>query len=145
MILYQLKCADGHDFEAWFKDSAAYDRQEKRREVECPVCASTEVTKAPMAPRLASVRKSEEAPSEKRARQVAREILMAMGKLRQHAEETCEYVGERFADEARAIHYGEAPERGIYGEASREEAEALREEDIPVRFLGIAVKKPSQN
>ena len=70
---------------------------------------------------------------------------MAMGKLRKHVEDTCEYVGERFADEARAIHYGEKPERGIYGEASREEAKALHEEEIPVRFLGIKTTKPSRN
>jgi hypothetical protein len=144
MILYQLKCAEGHGFEAWFKDSAAYDRQEKRGEVHCPVCASPEVGKAPMAPRVAASR-SEIDVSERRARQVAREILMSMGKLRKHVEETCDYVGERFAEEARAIHYGEKPERGIYGEASREEAKALHDEEIPVQFLGMKAKKPAQN
>ena len=144
MILYQLKCAGGHDFEAWFKDSATYDSQEKRGEVECPVCSSNEVAKAPMAPRLAAAAAGDDG-SEKRARQVAREILMAMGKLKEQVEKSCEYVGERFADEARAIHYGEAPERSIYGEASREEAKALHDEDIPVRFLGIKTPKPSRN
>jgi hypothetical protein len=142
MILYQLKCASGHDFEAWFRDSAAYDRQEKRGEIECPVCSSNEIAKAPMAPRVTA---NGGDATERRARQVAREILMAMGKLKKHVEETCEYVGERFADEARAIHHGEAPERGIYGEASREEAKALHEEEIPVRFLGIKTPKPTQN
>ena len=145
MILYQLKCADGHAFEAWFKDSAAYDRQEKRGEVHCPVCSSSEVGKDIMAPRVASSSKRESDPSEKRARQVAREILMAMGQLRKEVEKNCDYVGERFADEARAIHYGEAPDRGIYGEASLEEAKSLHEEEIPVRFLGLKSKHKTHN
>jgi hypothetical protein len=144
MILYQLKCADGHAFEAWFKDSSAYDRQEKRGEVHCPVCSSAEVGKDIMAPRVAGTKRDTD-PSEKRARQVAREILMAMGQLRKEVEKNCEYVGERFADEARAIHYGEAPERGIYGEASQEEAKALHEEEIPVRFLGVKTKNKTHN
>ena len=144
MILYQLKCADGHAFEAWFKDSTAYDRQEKRGEVHCPVCSSSEVGKDVMAPRVAASRRETD-QSEKRARQVAREILMAMGQLRKEVEKNCEYVGERFADEARAIHYGEAPERGIYGEASQEEAKALHEEDIPVRYLGVKAKNRTHN
>jgi hypothetical protein len=145
MILYQLQCADGHAFEAWFKDSSAYDRQEKRGEVHCPVCSSSEVGKAIMAPHVASSSTRESDAGETRARQVAREILMAMGQLRKEVEKNCEYVGERFADEARAIHYGEAPERGIYGEASQEEAKALHEEEIPVRFLGLKSKHKTHN
>jgi len=145
MILYQLQCADGHSFEAWFKDSAAYDRQEKRGEVHCPVCSSSEVGKAIMAPHVASSSKRDANAVETRARQVAREILMAMGQLRKEVEKNCEYVGERFADEARAIHYGEAPERGIYGEASLAEAKSLHEEEIPVRFLGVKAKHKTHN
>lgn len=157
MILYHLKCTCGHDFDAWFRDGATYDRQEKRGQVSCPACASTAVTKAPMAPRIATSREShgretqgrdsqlpDAVPSpEMRAREIAREILVAMGKLRKHAEENCEYVGERFADEARAIHDGDAEERGIYGEATIQEAKELYEDDIPVRLLGIKGPKPS--
>jgi hypothetical protein len=134
MILYHLRCAAEHEFDAWFRDSATYDRQEKRGHVSCPECASTQVTKAPMAPRIGG--QSGDAVPEARAREVAREILAAMGKVRKHVEETCEYVGERFADEARAIHDGDAEERGIYGEATLAEAKALHDDDIPVRFLG---------
>ena len=150
MIVYHLKCTCGHDFDAWFRDSATYDRQEKRGQVSCPACASTSVSKAPMAPRIATSRESpsrevaDVVPSpEARAREIAREILVAMGKLRKHAEENCEYVGERFADEARAIHDGDAEERGIYGEATIQEAKELYEDDIPVRPLGIKGPKPS--
>ncbi len=150
MIVYHLKCTCGHDFDAWFRDSATYDRQEKRGQVSCPACASTSVSKAPMAPRIATSRESSSrevadvVPSpEARAREIAREILVAMGKLRKHAEENCEYVGERFADEARAIHDGDAEERGIYGEATIQEAKELCEDDIPVRLLGIKGPKPS--
>jgi hypothetical protein len=156
MILYHLKCTCGHDFDAWFRDSATYDRQEKRGQVSCPACASTKVSKAPMAPRISTQSRDNQAresqprdladtiPSpEARAREIAREILVAMGKMRKHAEETCEYVGERFADEARAIHDGDAEERGIYGEATIQEAKELYEDDIPVRLLGIKGRKPS--
>lgn len=155
MILYHLICTCGHDFDAWFRDGATYDRQEKRGQVSCPACASTKVSKAPMAPRIATSREghgrdsqAREVPDavpspEARAREIAREILVAMGKLRKHAEENCEYVGERFADEARAIHDGDAEERGIYGEATIQEAKELYEDDIPVRLLGIKGPKPS--
>jgi hypothetical protein len=152
MILYHLNCECGHDFDAWFRDSATYDRQEKRGQVNCPACSSSRVTKAIMAPRLTGRhrRKGEDAPSapvtvsgndiavsdEVRARALAREILRSMRKMRKHAEENFENVGENFAEEARAIHYGEAEERAIFGEATLAEARELIEEDIQVGFLG---------
>ncbi len=149
MILYELRCANGHNFEAWFRDSAAYDTQAKRGEVECPSCSDTVIEKAPMAPRLSKVGLEKsgladmptpkpgtpKSPAENRAREVAKEILTAMNKVHQHVEENCDYVGENFADDARAIHYGEAEERGIYGEATSDEAKGLEEEDIPVQRL----------
>ena len=128
MILYQLKCANGDEFEAWFLDSATFDQQRAAGDVECPFCGDSRVSKAPMAPNLAK-RGSSEA-TEERAREVARKILRAVGDLREHVEETCDNVGDRFAEEARRIHYGEADERGIYGEATGEEASELDEEGI---------------
>ena len=155
MILYHLNCECGHDFDAWFRDSAAYDRQEKRGQVSCPACSSSRVTKALMAPRLTGRhrRKGErdasvpavagggiDVPDEVRAnaqaRAVARQILRSMRKMQKHVEENCENVGENFAEEARAIHYGEAEKRDIYGEATLAEAKELLEEDIPIGFLG---------
>ena len=149
MILYELRCGKGHNFEAWFKDSATYDGQAKRDEVECPICSNTSVQKAPMAPRLSGVGREKSAiagiatpndaspksPAESRAREVAREILTAMKKVHKHVEENCDYVGTKFADEARAIHYGETEERGIYGEATPEETKELEDEEIPVQHL----------
>ena len=134
MILYELKCSDGHQFEAWFKDGVSFDKQAKRGEVECPVCSVTSVVKAPMAPAVAtsSRKKSHQRQDEQRAKRVAKEILKAVGKLQKDVEENCDYVGDKFADEARAIHYGEAKERGIFGEATEQEATDLFEEDIPV-------------
>ena len=141
MILYELKCSNGHQFEAWFKDSATYDRQEKRGEVACPICSDISVAKAPMAPAVSTSRKKEKRarqpvpPTKERAAEVAQEILQAAGKMQKYVEENCDYVGDKFADEARAIHYGEAEERGIYGEATANEATDLIEEDIPVSHI----------
>ena len=142
MILYDLRCSQGHKFEAWFKDSGSYDKQAKRGDVECPVCSDTSVEKAIMAPRLSSSTRKKgsehDTPisrgphSDERASEVAREILDAVGKVQRHVEENCDYVGDKFADEARAIHHGDSEERGIYGEATKSEVEDLLDEDIPV-------------
>ena len=126
MILFRLTCGDGHQFEAWFRDGATYDSQSASGDVECPFCSSTHVTKAPMAPNLATTKKT----SEVRDREVAEQILQAVNKLHRHVEENCEYVGDDFAEEARAIHYGEAEERDIFGEATDAEVEDLDMEEI---------------
>ena len=134
MILFELKCTNGHHFEAWFRDGGAFDKQAKDGEVECPVCLDTSVVKAPMAPAVStsSRKDNNQKQDERRATEVAREIIKAVGKLQKHVEENCDYVGDKFAEEAKAIHYGEAKERGIYGEATEQEAVDLFEEDIPV-------------
>ncbi len=141
MILYELKCSNEHHFEAWFKDSATYDKQVKRGEVECPVCSETQVSKAIMAPNVTTSRQRE--GSESRAKEVATEILRAVGKLQKYVENNCEDVGDKFAEEARAIHNGEAEARGIYGEATREEAEELIADEIPVLPLPKRPRKHS--
>lgn len=123
MILYDLRCHEGHVFEAWFKDSAAYDKQAAASRIDCPHCGSTQVEKAPMAPNLA--RSRETRPTDKAAA-----VRQALQEVRKHVEETCDYVGERFPEEARRIHYGEADPRGIYGESSPDEAKSLEEEGV---------------
>jgi hypothetical protein len=143
MILYQLQCSRGHGFEGWFRDSSAYDRQANKGDISCPMCGSADVVKAPMAPSVVSRGAEKELSPERRARELAREILIATGKLQKHVEEHFEYVGDKFADEARAIHNGDAEERDIYGEATIEEAKALHEDEIPVRYLGPKRPKPS--
>jgi len=136
MIVYQLRCSNGHEFEAWFRDSATYDRQSKDGDVACPHCSDTHVCKALMAPNISPSRSRQvEVPGENdraeaRAREVAEKILQAVGEIRGHIEENYDDVGEEFAEEAKRIHYGESEERGIYGQATDEEAEELDEEGI---------------
>jgi hypothetical protein len=125
MILFELKCEAGHGFEAWFRNGDAYEAQAAAHEISCPVCGDTRIEKAPMAPRIAKVRATDED-----ARRVRAEVLRELGELRRRIEENCDYVGDRFAEEARRIHYGEIEHRAIYGEASDSETEKLSEEGI---------------
>ncbi len=144
MIVFNLQCHKGHGFESWFKDGAAFERQSKRKLVECPACGSVKVEKALMAPRLSGTKKSRKvaaapAPSQAVAAMgndpaVAKvvELQKELAKLRAHVEKNFEHVGDRFAEEARKIHYGETEHRDIYGEATNDEAEALAEEGVEV-------------
>jgi hypothetical protein len=125
MILFALRCAADHEFEGWFRDGAAFDRQSAGGKISCPQCGDTAVTKAPMAPRVARSRTVEATPSPAQLRK-------ALQELRRHVETHCDYVGERFAEEARRIHYGERDPRGIYGEASADDAKDLADEGIEV-------------
>lgn len=135
MILYQLKCRQGHDFEAWFLNSVTYDSQQASGDVSCPHCGTTSVAKAPMAPNIARGRSGNLGDSgnpgaEHRAHEVAEKILEAVDGVRREVGENCDYVGNEFAEEARRIHFGETEERGIYGETSDEEAEDLDDEGV---------------
>ena len=132
MIVYDLKCAGGHQFEAWFRDSAAYEAQVEADDVTCPVCGSGEVQKALMAPNLA---RGEPRNPALQVDEQAVQVRQALGELRSQIEANCDYVGPRFPEEARRIHYGEADQRGIYGESTSEEADALKEEGVQVHRL----------
>lgn len=129
MIVYQLGCHHGHQFEAWFRDSATYDEQSAAGVIECPYCGDSRVVKTLTAPHLAKGLDRPEA-AETRARVVAEQILRTVGRLRQNVEGNFKYVGDKFAEEARRIHYGETDERGIYGEATNEETSDLDDEGI---------------
>lgn len=132
MIVYDLKCAEGHQFEAWFRDSAAYEAQVEANDVTCPICGSAKVHKALMAPNLARGEPKTPSPQvDERAVQVRQ----ALSEIRNQIEAKCDYVGPRFPEEARRIHYGEADSRGIYGESTAEEADALKEEGVQVHRL----------
>jgi hypothetical protein len=137
MILFQLRCARDHEFEGWFRDGRNYESQRKAGKIVCPVCNSRKVEKAPMAPRIAKgarmpVEKPAPtaAPTAKPAETPQTMAVKALRELRSKVEANCDYVGPAFAEEARRIHYGETEPRGIYGETSDEEAEALDEEGI---------------
>lgn len=128
MIVFNLQCRDGHGFEAWFKDAKAFEAQRRARKIVCPVCGEARVDKIPTAPRIG---KGVAGDHEAAAKVRASEYMKALHRLHRQVEENCDYVGDRFAEEARLIHYGEIEERGIYGEATNEEAEALHDEGVP--------------
>ena len=139
MIRYDLICDKGHEFDGWFRDSAAFEKQIKRRLVSCTHCGSDGVAKQLMAPGIPvkSNRKSE-ASQKMLAGTVdprTQKLMQMMREVRKNVEENAEYVGDRFADEARKIHYEESEKRGIYGEAKPEDARALIEEGIEVHPL----------
>jgi hypothetical protein len=136
MIRYSLFCDSGHSFEAWFASSDAFEKQKTQGSVTCPMCGSSEVDKALMAPNVATSRRKE---SVRLAANLPdrQEMVATLRKLRQHMTENAEYVGPKFAEEARKIHYNETEKRGIYGEASSEEASALAEEGIEFHPLPV--------
>lgn len=154
MIKYALVCEQGHDFESWFADSAAYDKQVKRKLVSCPQCGSAKVEKAIMAPRLAASSKKRRAPVEAPvpvaetpaaapAAPVAmispqeREFRAKLKELREHLTKNADDVGGKFPEEARKMHYGETEHRSIYGVASPEDAKELAEEGIEFHPLPV--------
>lgn len=139
MIRYRLVCSDGHEFEAWFRDSAAYDVQVASAAIACPTCGSHEIVKAPMAPMVGSrgKRGSEQmapAPHIAAARHRQRMVEL-MRTVRRELESRSEYVGARFAEEARKIHFEETAARPIHGEATQAEVKSLEEDGIDVLAL----------
>lgn len=141
MIIFDLKCApQGHVFEAWFGSSEDYEGQRARGLVSCPVCGSGEIDKAPMAPAVGA--KGNQADGLPPAQMKA--LLGAMADAQKKLLESSEHVGPRFADEARAIHLGEAEARAIHGQATPEQASELREEGVPVAPLPFPVISPDE-
>jgi hypothetical protein len=154
MIHYQLRCAEGHGFDGWFKDSEAFDKQAKAGFVQCPACGGTKVERALMAPAIPKkgrpARNSEpaEAPpappspaatpdatplgQPMAAGPIPAQLIALLQRVRAEVEKKCDYVGKDFAEEARKMHRGETDARGIYGEATETEAEALKDEGIEV-------------
>ena len=156
MIHYKLRCHAGHEFEGWFQDSAGFDKLAQAGLVECTVCGSTQVERALMAPAVVSSRKKAKPPAppappsdaaapeapppsptgpQMAAGPIPAQLVAMLQRLRTEVEKSCDYVGKDFAEEARKIHNGEAEARGIYGEASDAEAEALAEDGIDVARL----------
>ena len=133
MIKYNLICRHDHEFEGWFSSSSDYDAQREKRLVQCSHCGSAKVEKAIMAPNVSTSRKKE-ATASKRKETMAM-MNAAAQTIRKEIEDKCDYVGDKFADEARAIHYGEKEDRAIYGEASAKEAVDLHEEGVGITPL----------
>ena len=148
MIVFDLRCASGgHVFEAWFGSTEDYESQKRRGLVECPLCGSGEVDKAVMAPRVGAKgnRSSGGAialASDDAGRMKA--LLAAMASVQKKMLETSDFVGARFADEARAIHLGEVDARPIHGQATRAEADSLLADGIAVAPLPFPVIAPGE-
>jgi hypothetical protein len=124
MILFTLRCARDHEFEGWFRDGDGFEAQHAAGEIACPYCGDTAVEKAVMAPRL---RRSREVVPPTPTLAQLRKVLI---EIRQQVEAHCDYVGNRFADEARRIYYGETDPHAIYGEASEAQSRELTDEGI---------------
>jgi hypothetical protein len=142
MIKYALACEQAHEFESWFPSSEAFETQRKQGFVTCPYCNSARVEKQIMAPSVARKDKASDVPAAV-PQPVAvlsdkeQEIRAALRALREHVMKNAENVGKGFVEEARKMHYGEAEERSIYGEADLAEARALLEEGIDVLPLPV--------
>ncbi|MFT9408106.1 DUF1178 family protein [Acetobacter fabarum] len=146
MICYRLRCAHDHVFEGWYKDSSTFAMLRQKNLLNCPECGTSSVDQAPMAPAIVGraperLPQSDPTPTPDMAAPpapVAGQIppglpdamLSALRDVRRTIEENCENMGNRFADESLRIHYGEAPERGIYGEMSQSQREELEEEGV---------------
>jgi hypothetical protein len=160
MIRYALACENGHTFESWFQNSAAYDKQVKRGLIGCPACGSTKVEKALMTPGLSGTRKrgarapapaqDASAPAPETSAAVSdspapvammspqeREFRKKLKELREHLTKNADYVGGKFPEEARKMHYGEIEHRSIYGEASPQDAKDLHDEGIEFHPLPV--------
>ncbi len=137
MIKYQLLCDADHEFEGWFRDSADYDVQSKDGLIECPACGSEVVRKAVMSP---SISRRSGGSRDARLAEVRRDMSKAVERARNYVEKNFDYVGDKFPEEARKIHYGEEKERGIFGEATGKEVREMIDEGVQIAPLPGASK-----
>lgn len=146
MIVFDLRCAPaGHVFEAWFGSSADYDDQQARGLVSCPICGAAEVEKAPMAPAVPKKGQASAASSALAGDAAAvKQMLGALAEMQKKLVAQSDWVGDRFASEARAIHLGEAEARAIHGNATRADAESLAEDGIAIAPLPFPVAPPGE-
>ena len=132
MIKYKLQCENLHHFESWFSSSYAYDKLNKEGLLSCETCGSNSISKSLMSP---SVNSKEKQPIKELLKSKPNKEQLILKKLKKEIEKNCEYVGENFEKEARAIHFGDSPERSIYGKTTLKEAKSLYEDGIPVTPL----------
>ena len=139
MIRYTLTCDQGHQFESWFQSSSAFDSLAAAGHLSCAICGSTKVERALMAPSVAP--KGNSKPDSVDLNTPKSDVETAMAKIRKEVEDNSDYVGLKFADEARKMHDGDSPERAIYGEAKLDDAKKLIEDGIPVAPLPFIPKR----
>ncbi|APH73911.1 DUF1178 family protein [Aquibium oceanicum] len=141
MINFSLHCDNGHAFDGWFRNNEEFDAQAERKLVSCPVCGSLHVGKSLMAPAVSTGRKREKIALA--AGEEQKQVLAKLKELSEKVRANADYVGDKFAEEARKIHFGEVEARGIYGEATREEARSLVEDGV--EFMPIPVFPDDRN
>lgn len=144
MIVFDLKCTAGHVFEAWFGSSEDYEGQRVRGLVECALCGDRQIEKAVMAPAVSP--KGNRAPAGGQvvaggAGEQAKALMRALAAAQAEIERNADFVGDAFAEEARAIHFGETPGRGIYGQATEAEVKSLLDDGVPVAPMPFPVKR----
>ncbi len=144
MIVFDLKCPDGHVFEAWFGSSEDYEGQLARGLVECALCGNRAIQKAVMAPAVSP--KGNRSPAGAQTvtggdGQPVKALMRALAAAQAEIERTADFVGEAFAEEARAMHFGETPERGIYGQATQDEVKSLLDDGVPVAPMPFPTKR----
>ena len=132
MIKYTLQCSNFHQFDSWFSSSEAFDKLKDSKLLSCELCGDTSVSKSVMAPSVKT--KKDEVIKGALLQNTVKENNL-IKELRKKVEKSCEYVGDKFAEEARAMHDGESPERSIYGKTTKQEAKLLLDEGIPVMPL----------
>ena len=125
MILFDLKCSNSHAFEAWFKDSNEFLKQQKKGLISCPVCEDKNIVKSLMAPNL-----NKKSNSKNNKKVINKTLINKISKYKKIVEKNFEYVGKNFTEEAKKIKYGEVDDRAIYGEADLNQAKELIEEEI---------------
>lgn len=139
MIKYRLSCGDGHQFEGWFDNIASFESQKEAQDISCPFCANSDIDRAIMAPAIPRKNSRDAALATQHAD--PQKMMHMMKKMSDHVTQNYEYVGDRFADEARAIYYGEKTNRDIYGESTLAETQDLIEEGVPVAPLPMVPEK----
>ena len=143
MIRFGLNCDKEHDFEAWFRNSEDFEAQKEGGLIVCPQCGSKDVRKALMVPAISSGKSAEKPQMALGMSEEQKRALAQLKALSQKVREKADYVGDKFAEEARKIHFGEVDARGIYGEATAEEAKSLV--DDGVEFMPLPVFPDDHN
>ena len=138
MIVFDLKCSNNHVFEIWFKDSKEFNKQAKKGLISCPVCEDNNVNKSLMSPNLTA-----KSNSKNIKKTINKTIINKISKFKKTIEKNFDYVGDSFTEEAKKIKYGEAEDRGIYGEANIEQTKELIEEEIEFQPLPWQSNKKS--
>ncbi|MGJ8605031.1 MAG: DUF1178 family protein [Marivita sp.] len=143
MIQFTLKCANDHHFDSWFQSGSAFDKLHAAGMVGCAVCGSTKVSKAMMAPRVSTAEKAAPVPAKPKLSEPANPAEQALAEFKKYVEKNSDYVGTNFANEARAIHTGDAPQRPIWGETRGDEAKKLVEDGVKIAPLPFTPTRKS--